>query len=132
MNADSSPLRKKVSNLPETKRCQVFHSHKRNYFPYDPKEFPGNYNSSTFGEKHRNCFMKEGYDEEVRMVVEKTVESLPSLSGGRQELLKGYPLKVLISLFEEKKLSKITRSTIDQDLSLKCPLKDETHKDTYP
>ena len=47
--------------------------------------------------------MKQGYDEgEVRMVVEKTVESLSSLSGGRQELLKGYPLKVLISLFEEK------------------------------
>ena len=84
MNADSSPLRKKVSNLPETSRCQVFHSHKRNYFPFDPKEFPGNYYSSTFGEKHRNCFMKQGNDEgEVRMVVEKTVESLASLSGGR-------------------------------------------------
>ena len=103
MNADSSPLRKKVSNLPETKRCQIFHSHKMNYFPYNPKQFPGNYNSSTFREKHRNCFMKQGYDEgEVRMVVEKTVESLSSLSGGRQELLKGYPLQVLISLFEEK------------------------------
>ena len=79
----------KEGNLLETKRCQVFHSHKRNSFPYDPTEFPGNHYLSSLGEEHRSRFLKQGDNEGgVRMVVEKAVESLSSLCGGRLQLLK--------------------------------------------
>lgn len=87
MNSGSSPLRKKVIYLrPKDARFSILI--KGILFLMIPKSSL-EITIYLHWERNRSHFLKQGNNEGgVRMVVEKVVESLSSLCGGRLQLLK--------------------------------------------